>query len=282
MCVCMCVYVCMCACESMRVCLLLSNQLVGVCPSVVETADEDGVMIHIFYHQRRIIRSLGANWGHPLTNHKCQLTSVAPSMTHDTSEPTTVFTLSNSPANFVSCSCHLVLHCLDQVTHHQTHALSPALSLSSSLNSLLWWQSHRHWVERWWERAMREEEDIPIENISRRGWVRTLSHWPFSLCCLCLTPPQLCLSSNTKDCEELIGSKGTDTWHIYLIQTTTLCCLPFNCLAPACNPFIHSRSPFTSLPLILLLFLLIIYPLALLTYLQSYTVAIYCVIIDTI
>lgn len=28
---------------------------------------------------------------------------------------------------------------------------------------------------------------------------------------LCLTPPQLCLSSNTKDYEELIGSKGTDT-----------------------------------------------------------------------
>lgn len=33
----------------------------------------------------------------------------------------------------------------------------------------------------------------------------------FSQSFLCLTPPQLCLSSNTKDCEELIGSKGTDT-----------------------------------------------------------------------
>ena len=56
----MCVYVCVRACENVCVCLL-SVRLVGVCPSVVETADEDGVVIHIFNHQRRIIRPLGAN-----------------------------------------------------------------------------------------------------------------------------------------------------------------------------------------------------------------------------
>lgn len=58
----MCIYVCICVCmyvcvrvKCMCVCLL-SVRLVGVCPSVVETADEDGVVIHIFNHQRRIIR----------------------------------------------------------------------------------------------------------------------------------------------------------------------------------------------------------------------------------
>lgn len=54
-------------------------------------------------------------------------------MTHDTSEPTTDFTSSNSPANFVSRSCHLVLHCLDQVTHHNHTRYSFSLYLNRPL-----------------------------------------------------------------------------------------------------------------------------------------------------
>lgn len=69
-------------------------------------------------------------------------------MTHDTSEPTTVFTSSNSPANFVSPPCHLVLHCLDQVTDQSpthTHALSLELYPSIFINhSLFDGKSHRH------------------------------------------------------------------------------------------------------------------------------------------
>lgn len=76
-----------------------------------------------------------------MTNHKCQLTSVAPSMTHDTSEPTTVFhNHPIHPSNFVSPSCHLVLHCLDQVTDHsptQTHMLSLSTSIYPSPSIIL-------------------------------------------------------------------------------------------------------------------------------------------------
>lgn len=99
-----------------------------------------------------------------------------------------------------------------------THMLSPSTSLSIILSLMANLIAIELRDDDDGREAKRDEEDIPIGNIHRprRGWLRTLSRWPLSLSRLCLTPPQLCLSSNTKDCEELIGSKGTDTWHIHL------------------------------------------------------------------
>lgn len=52
------VKVCMCVCEC--VCVCCSVRLVGVCPSVVETADEDGVVIHIFQSSKTDHPPLGS------------------------------------------------------------------------------------------------------------------------------------------------------------------------------------------------------------------------------
>ena len=137
-------------------------------------------------------------------------------MTHDTSEPTTDFTSSNSPANFVSRSCHLVLHCLDQVTHHNhTHcsfslstflylSLSIVLSLmaiSSPLSREIMGESkerkggHSNW----------EHKPAGMsENVKS-----SLTFFSQSFCALRLL--SFASVQTLRIAKELIGSKGTDT-----------------------------------------------------------------------
>lgn len=215
-CVCVCEYGAM--CESVRVwwvyvCEYVSDCClsVRVCPSVVENSRrKGGVVIHIFNHQRRIIRPLGANW-EPLTNHKCQLTSVARPwhMTQATDKS------SHHPIHPPVCLSSPV--CLDQVTHHH-HALSLVLSLSLSLTILIFLMltSLPLSRERRWKRESKERiKNIPIgfQAVGISENVKSLTFHSFVLPYASLS---LCLSSNTKDCEELIGSKRTDTWHIHL------------------------------------------------------------------
>lgn len=206
MCVCMCVYVCMCAVWKYVCVCCLSDSSVSV-----RLWWKQQTKMVLWFTSSIIKDGSSAPW-EPIEAIHWPIINVnwpqSPRPWHMTQANRQHFPIIQFTSLFWLLFMSLGL-ALSQSGHSQpnTCSLSSPFSILPSLNSLLWWQSHRHWVERWWERARREEEDIPIGNIIRRGWVRTLSHWPFSLSCLCLTPPQLCLSSNTKDCEELIGSK---------------------------------------------------------------------------
>lgn len=185
MCVCVyvCMYVCVCVCVYVYVCLV-------VCPTCSvslrlwwKQQTKMVLWFTSFNHQRRIIRPLGANWGHPLTNHKCQLTSVAPYMAHDTSEPTTVFTIIQFTRQFLSI-LHVTWSCtvsIRSLTHPHTHMLSPSTSPSiihSLMANLIAIESR----DDDGREAKRDEEDIPIGKFRpRRRWLRTLSRWPLSI-----------------------------------------------------------------------------------------------------
>lgn len=221
--VCVCMYVCVCVCVYMCMCTyvcLLSVRLVR-CLSVCGGNSRRRWCCDS--HLSIIKDGSSAPW-EPIEAIHWPITNVnwpqSPRPWHMTQANRQQFSQSsNSPANFglSFMSLGLVLSRSGHSPIPHTHMLSPSTSLSiilSLMANLIAIESRDDDDDDGRE-AKRDEEDIPIGNIRpRRRWLRTLSRWPLSISRLCLTPPQLCLSSNTKDCEELIGSKGTEYWHL--------------------------------------------------------------------
>ncbi len=145
----MCVYVCKCACESMCVwvcecvCVCCSVRLVGVCPSVVETADEDGVVIHIFQSSKTDHPPLGSQLRPSID--QSQMSTDLSRPVHDTWHKANRQQFSHHPIHppilslvHVTWSCTVSIRSL---TNPHTCSLSRPLSIPlSHQSSSLWWQ----------------------------------------------------------------------------------------------------------------------------------------------